>query len=269
MKLCRFRLGDDPKPRSGFVHEELVYETDGLHPIGTYRLSEVSLLAPLSHAFSFRDFDAFLAKTSEFLSGEEKFEEPFFQFQYAGMLLGHQAPLRKPPDTEELDFEFEVAVVIGKPGMDIPVSEASDYILGFTILNDWTARDKEREERARGWGIGKSKDFGTSVGPYLVTPDALESRRIRTERGDVYDLPMEAQVNGQLVAKGNLKEMRWTFAELVSHASRYSWLWEGDLIGSGMMPGGCLAGRGQGFLHSGDEVALRVWGLGELVNQVV
>ncbi len=268
MKLCRFRLGDDPKARSGFVHEDYVYETDGLHPVGTYRLSEVSLLAPLSHAFSFRDFDAFLTQTPE-APPEDTPPTPLFQFQYAGMLLGHQAPLRKPPEVEELDFEFEVAVVVGKTGMDIPVSQASDYILGFTILNDWTARDIEREERARGWGPGKSKDFGTSVGPYLVTPDALEARRRRTERGDVYDLPMEARVNGEVVARGNLKEMRWTFAELISFASRSSWLWEGDLIGSGMMPGGCLAGRGREFLTSGDEVALSVWGLGELVTQVV
>ena len=269
MQLCRFRLGDDPKPRSGFVYEGVVYETDGLNPVGTYRLEDVSLLAPLSHAFSFRDFDAFLTQISEMGKEEGSPQEPFFQFQYAGMLLGHQAPLRKPPYTEELDFEFEVAVVIGRPGMDIPVSEVPGYILGFTILNDWTARDKEREERARGWGAGKSKDFGTSVGPYLVTPDALESRRIRTERGDVYDLPMEARVNGEVIAKGNLKDMRWTFAELISYASRSSWLWEGDLIGSGMMPHGCLAGRDRGFLNPGDEVSLSVWGLGELVNQVV
>ncbi|CCW36415.1 fumarylacetoacetate hydrolase [Chthonomonas calidirosea] len=231
------------------------------------------------HPTSFRDFYAFEAHVRNARRNRgldmipEWYEAPAFYFSNTACMLPHGAAVPKPVETEELDFELEVAAVIGMAGCNIPVEEADDYIAGFTILNDWSARDIQRREMKVGLGPAKSKDFATSLGPYLVTPDELEPRVLpESGRGRRYDLTMKAFVNGQQISHGNLKEMHWTFAELIAHASRNTTLLPGDLIGSGTVGTGSLVEFPSGtypWLRPGDVVRLEVDLLGTLENQVV
>jgi fumarylacetoacetate (FAA) hydrolase len=228
---------------------------------------------------SFRDFYAFEqhvrnARARRGLEmAPEWYDAPAFYFSNTAGILGPGEPVRKPPETNELDFELEIAAVIGQVGRDIPVAEADAYIAGFTILNDWSARDIQRREMKVGLGPAKGKDFATSIGPYLVTPDELESRVLPDEgRGRRYDLAMIASVNGREISRGNAKDMHWTFAELIAHASRNTILQPGDLIGSGTVGTGCITEFPEGtysWLQPGDRVRLEIEHLGVLESSII
>lgn len=234
---------------------------------------------PLPKIESFRDFYAFEAhvRNARRRRGLEMVPEwyqmPVFYFSNTACIVGHSDPIRKPPETNELDYELEIAIVIGKEGGDIPVAEADGYIAGFTILNDWSARDIQRQEMKVGLGPAKGKDFATSIGPALVTPDELESRVLAdTGRGKRYDLTMTAAVNGVEYSRGNAQTMHWTFAELIAQASRNTVLKPGDLIGSGTVGTGCITEFPEGtypWLQPGDVVRLEIDLLGILENRVV
>jgi fumarylacetoacetate (FAA) hydrolase len=132
-------------------------------------------------------------------------------------------------------------------------------------------RDIQRREMAVGLGPCKSKDFATSVGPWLVTPDELEDRVIDYSRGKRYDLTMTASVNGKEYSRGNTKDIHWTFAELIAEASRNTTVKPGDLIGSGTVGTGCIAEFSEGtypWLQAGDIVRLEIDGLGVLENRI-
>ncbi len=241
-------------------------------------LDAVELLAPVAPR-SFRDFYAFEqhVRSARKKRGLEMVPEwyaaPVFYFSNTAGIVGPNAPIRKPANTRELDYELEIAVVIGRAGSDIPVLEADDYIAGFTIVNDWSARDLQREEMKVGLGPAKGKDFATSVGPFLVTPDELELYRLADRsRGARYDLTMTATVNGREYSRGNAQAMHWTFAELIAHASRNTRLLPGDLIGSGTVGTGCITEFAEGtypWLETGDVVRLEITGLGALENRIV
>jgi fumarylacetoacetate (FAA) hydrolase len=235
-------------------------------------------LGPPCWTPSFRDFYAFeqhvrsARKKRGLEMIPEWYEQPVFYFSNPASIVGHGAEVRKPPDTAELDYELELGAIIGKQGRDIPVSEADAYIAGFTIINDWSARDLQRREMKVGLGPAKGKDFATSVGPFLVTPDELEDCVLpdRT-RGKRYDLLMTAQVNGREYSRGNASAMHWTFAELIAQASRNAELQSGDLIGSGTVGTGCIVEFPEGtypWLVPGDVVRLEIEGLGALENGV-
>lgn len=235
-------------------------------------LSEARLLPPVIPR-SFRDFYTFEehvrnARRKRGLEvPPEWYEAPVFYFSNAASILGPSDPVRKPPETNELDYELEWACVIGREGGDIPVEAADDYIAGFTILNDWSARDLQRREMKVGLGPCKGKDFATTIGPYLVTPDELSDRILDGRCGARYDLAMKACVNGVEISRGNARDMRWTFAELVAEASRNTFLRPGDLIGSGTVGTGCLVEFPEGtypWLQPGDVVELEVERLGML-----
>ena len=242
------------------------------------RLEDVRLLAPCP-VRSFRDFYAFEqhVRNARRKRGLEMvpewYEAPVFYFSNTAGIVGPGAEVRKPPDTHELDYELELGVVIGKEGGDIPVEEADSYIAGFTIINDWSARDLQRREMKVGLGPAKGKDFATSLGPYLVTPDGLEERVLPDRsRGKRYDLTMTASVNGREYSRGNARDMNWTFAELIARASRNTVLKPGDLIGSGTVGTGCIVEFPEGtypWLQPGDIVRLEIEGLGVLENAVV
>jgi fumarylacetoacetate (FAA) hydrolase len=227
---------------------------------------------------SFRDFYAFEehvrnARRRRGLDmAPEWYDAPAFYFSNTASIVGHGAAIRKPPDTNELDYELEIAVVIGREGRDIPVAEADGYIAGFTVLNDWSARDVQRREMKVGLGPAKGKDFATSVGPVLVTPDELDAHVLPDRsRGKRYDLTMTAAVNGREYSRGNASAMHWTFAELIAHASRGTVLRPGDLIGSGTVGTGCITEFPEGtfpWLQPGDTVRLEIEGIGVLENRV-
>jgi fumarylacetoacetate (FAA) hydrolase len=199
------------------------------------------------------------------------YDAPVFYFSNTASITGPDVSIRKPPETNALDYELEIGVVIGREGGDIAVEEADDYIAGFTILNDWSARDIQIREMKVGLGPAKGKDFATSIGPYLVTPDELEDRILDRSRGNRYDLVMTARVNGEEYSRGNLRDMNWTFAELIAQASRNTVLKPGDLIGSGTVGTGCIVEFPDGahpWLQTGDTVELEIERLGILRNQI-
>jgi fumarylacetoacetate (FAA) hydrolase len=239
---------------------------------------EVQLTRPVDPP-SFRDFYAFEThvRNARRARGREMipewYEAPAFYFSNTASIVGPGVPIRKPADTNALDYELELAAVIGREGGDLTVAAADDSIAGFTILNDWSARDLQRREMKVGLGPAKGKDFATSIGPYLVTPDELEERVLPDRsRGKRYDLTMTASVNGREISRGNAREMHWTFAELVACASRNTCLQVGDLIGSGTVGSGCLVEYPEGtypWLQPGDLVRLEIDGLGVLENRVV
>ena len=243
-----------------------------------YPLIMVELLPPVAVP-SFRDFYAFEAHVRNARKNRglemvpEWYDAPVFYFSNISSVVGHNAPVTMPRGTQELDYELEIGIVIGQEGRDISVSAADFYIAGFCIINDWSARDIQRHEMKVGLGPAKGKDFCTSIGPALVTPDEIESRIIHGgERGFRYDLAMRGYVNGKLISSGNVRDMNWTFAELIARASENTVLRPGDLIGSGTVGTGCLTEFPPGtypWLQIGDTVTLTIDKLGTLENTIV
>ena len=236
-------------------------------------LSSVQLRAPLPKPQSIRDFYAFEehVKTARGRRGLEMipewYEVPVFYFTNHRAVIGPEDHVSIPTNCKKMDFELEIACIIGKEGKDIPVEEADDYILGYTILNDWSARDIQAHEVKVGLGPSKGKDFATSLGPCIVTKDEIE--KFRT--GKSYDLKMTAAVNGKVISSGNFSSIYYSVPELISHASKNVTLYPGDVIGSGTVGTGCILELGEEkhrWLEDGDVVELSITGLGTLRNTV-
>jgi fumarylacetoacetate (FAA) hydrolase len=234
----------------------------------------VELRPPVARPPTIRDFYAFEAhvKNARARRGlpvpPEWYELPVFYYSNPGSLVGHGAGVRKPAWTEALDFELELACVIGRRARDVAAEDWRSVVAGFTILNDWSARDVQRREMAVGLGPAKGKDFATSLGPALVTPDELEPRR----RGDRYDLAMEARVGGATLSRGNARDMHYGWGALIARASQDVYLLPGDVLGSGTVGGGCLLELGtevHPWLQPGDEVTLEIDLLGVLSNTIL
>jgi fumarylacetoacetate (FAA) hydrolase len=237
-------------------------------------LDEVRLVAPLPQPPSLRDFYAFEQHVATANRNRGRhvppawYELPVFYFGNHSAIYGPNADVPMPRTTE-LDYELELACIIGRAGRDIAEEDAEEYIAGFTILNDWSARDIQREEMSVGLGPAKGKDFATSIGPWLVTPDELDLFALPDGR---YNLPMIARVNGVERSRGNFRDIYYTFAQMIARASRDAALYPGDILGSGTVGSGCLleltAGQGP-WLAEGDQVELEITGLGVLRNQIV
>lgn len=251
--------------------EQIARQTQSVWP-----LNEVGLLAPLSRPNTLRDAYAFEThvKTANRNRGrevpEEWYEFPVFYFTNPTTIFGPGADIHIPRYTQAMDYELEVAAVIGKPGKDIPADKAIEHIFGFTIMNDWSARDVQRKEMKVGLGPAKGKDFATSLGPWIVTPDELA--KFATERPGVYKLEMTAKVNGKELSRGNWSDMFFSFGQIVARASEEVELQPGDVIGSGTVGTGCLLEltKAEGpWLKKGDVVDLEIEGIGKLVNRVV
>jgi 2-keto-4-pentenoate hydratase/2-oxohepta-3-ene-1,7-dioic acid hydratase in catechol pathway len=260
----------------GLLNEESSsdQEETGWLPAGKH-LNAVLLLPPLPRPVSIRDFYAFEDHVAAARASrgekvpEEWYQIPVFYFSNANAITGPGEIIPIPPATQKLDFELEVACIIKKPGTNIPPDQAEEYIFGFTILNDWSARDIQRQETRVGLGPAKGKDFATSIGPCIVTPDELEDRS--TGRPGVYDLQMRAYINGELRSQGNWKDIHYSFGELIARASQGAWLIPGEVIGSGTVGSGCLLELTQGkgpWLQPGDVLELEIERLGVLANTV-
>ena len=166
---------------------------------------------------------------------------PVFYFSNHNTMFADGEEIKLMPDHfEQLDFELEFAIVIGKGGRNILSKDADQYIAGFCILNDLSCRRLQMEEMRLNLGPAKGKDFANVLGPYLVTPDELLTKIIDTPCGNKYDLKMKCFVNGELLSEGNAKDMNWTFAEIIERASYGVDLFPGDVIGSGTVGTGCL-----------------------------
>jgi fumarylacetoacetate (FAA) hydrolase len=200
---------------------------------------------------------------------EAWYQLPIFYFGNVSELRGPGDPVWCPAASSELDYELEVAALIDTPLRDMPAERGEEAIGGYMIFNDWSARDLQREETTVRLGPAKGKDFASSIGPWLVTPDELADAR----SGHGYDLEMTAEVNGQELSRGMWSDIQFSFGQMVARASADARLQPGDLLGSGTVGTGCLLeikderlGR---WLEPGDEVTLRVERLGELVSPVV
>jgi fumarylacetoacetate (FAA) hydrolase len=183
---------------------------------------------------------------------------------------------------DKLDFELEIAVVIGKKGRNITAEEADSYIAGYTIMNDMSARTLQMEEMLLNLGPAKGKDFSTVIGPYFVTPDELEPFITSPKPNHVgvsHNLYMKCWVNNVLVSQGNVNEMDWTFAEIIERCAYGVDILPGDVIGSGTVGTGCfLELNGTGLLNDpnyktqwlkeGDIVEMEIEGLGKLQNTI-
>jgi fumarylacetoacetate (FAA) hydrolase len=237
-------------------------------------IDEVSFLSPLK-PFTLRDGYAFEQHvlTANRNRGrdvpQEWYEFPVFYFTNPNAVFGHEDVIPYPHYTNAMDYELEIAAVIGKGGMNIKPEDAPNHIFGYTIFNDWSARDVQRKEMAVGLGPAKGKDFASAFGPLIVTHEALADKA--TGRPGVYDLEMSARVNGKEFSRGNFKDMHWSFGEIIARVSDSVMLHPGDVIGSGTVGTGCLLEltKFQGpWLNEGDVVELEVERIGILRNTI-
>lgn len=263
-RLVNIMEGEDP----------LYLKDANRRPVGL-RLHGVILHPPLLRPMSIRDFYAFEQHVvaARALRGlevpAEWYQFPVFYFSNPNAVFGPGETIPYPSYTEALDYELEVACIIGKPGINISAAVAEEYIFGYTIFNDWSARDEQRLEMRVGLGPAKGKDFATSIGPWVVTPDEIANHA--EDRPGVYDLEMVARVNGEVLSHGNWKDIYYSFGEMIARASTDVYLLPGDLIGSGTVGTGCLLEltHGEGpWLQPGDTVELLIEGLGVLSNRV-
>jgi fumarylacetoacetate (FAA) hydrolase len=246
----------------------------------THALGEVTLLAPIPRPPSMRDGYAFrqhveTARRNRGLEMIPEFDQfPVFYFTNHQAVIGPGELRAQRLHLERLDFELEAAIIVGKRGRNVPATSADALIFGFTIMNDFSARALQMEEMKMSLGPAKGKDFATALGPWLVTIDELASTATATAEGTKWDLGMRAFVNGMQVSTGNVKDMSWTFAQILERASYGATLYPGDVIGSGTCGTGCFLELNGSkvtdnqWLRPGDNVALEIDRLGRLENHV-
>jgi len=248
-----------------------------------------NLLAPVPNPTSCRDGYAFrqhvaAARRNRNVPMIAEFDQyPIFYFTNHNAIMGPGEIPCMPDHFQKLDFELEVAVVIGKRGRNIKAEDADQYIAGYMIMNDMSARTLQMEEMLLNLGPAKGKDFSTVIGPWLVTPDELESFKIPAKPGHVgksHDLKMSCHVNGIQVSSGSVGDMDWTFAEIIERCAYGADIFPGDVIGSGTVGTGCfLELNGTGLLNdpnfkpqwlqAGDVVTMDITCLGHLSNTIV
>lgn len=232
---------------------------------GWLRPSSVRLLAPLRAPNSLRDFLAFRDHVERGAARRgTPVPEPWDRIPvyYKGnrrSISGDGDEVRWPSYTEKLDYECEVAAVVGRGGRDFTEDEARAAIFGYLVMNDWSARDVQRDEMACWLGPAKAKDFNTSFGPVIVTADEWDPED---------DHAMTVTVDGEVWSRGTTAGRRWTFAQMLAHVSRGEDVYPTDVLGSGTFGGGCGLDLDR-WLQPGQTVVLDVEGLGTLTNTVV
>jgi len=248
----------------------------------------VKLEAPVPNPTSCRDGYAFRqhvasARRNRGVEMIPEFDQfPIFYFTNHNAIQGPGEVWCMPDHFQKLDFELEGAIVVGKKGRNIKAAEADNYIAGYMIMNDMSARTLQMEEMLLSLGPAKGKDFSTVIGPYMITPDELEAYKISAKPGHTgnnYNLNMKCWVNGILVSEGNLGDMDWTFAEILERCAYGVDILPGDVIGSGTVGTGCfLELNGTGLLNDknfkpqwlqpNDVVEMEITGLGRLSNTI-
>jgi 2-keto-4-pentenoate hydratase/2-oxohepta-3-ene-1,7-dioic acid hydratase in catechol pathway len=263
--LDLLRRGERGTAAVGIAREFAAREPDAEGPDGgrlRFDTDEdgVRLLAPLPRPNSLRDFMAFEEHVRNALGepADVWFDQPVYYKSNPDSVVGPEETVRWPAYSEIMDYELEIAAVIGKRGTDVPVEEAEGYIAGYTVFNDFSARDAQGTEMEGRLGPAKGKDFANALGPYLVTVDSFDPAMAT----------MRAEVDGEVWSEGSPGEMYHSFADIVAHVSRSETLHPGDVLGSGTIGEGCGLELGR-FLESGDTVSLSAEGIGTLSNRVV
>jgi 2-keto-4-pentenoate hydratase/2-oxohepta-3-ene-1,7-dioic acid hydratase in catechol pathway len=229
-----------------------------------YNSDSAQVMAPLPDPPSLRDFIAFedhIAATSR-KRGQpippEWYKAPVYYKGNPRTIIGPNEVLPWPLETKKLDYELELACIIGRSGRDIPEQEAQDYIAGYTIMNDFSARDIQFQEMACRLGPAKGKDFATAIGPCIVTPD---------EMPDLREVMMTAKVNGEVWSVGRFGTIYWSFPQMIGHVSKGEPLYPGDIFGSGTVGGGCGLELDR-YLQPGDVVELEIQPIGVLSTRI-
>ena len=312
MKLITYKIQNSESHQIGVVEDNIVYNLNNyfgdislvdMFQVENYQdqialhicnddcvkhnFEEITILPPIPKPTSFRDAYAFrqhveTSRKNRGLNMISEFDQfPVFYFSNHNTMFADGEEIKLMPDHfEQLDFELEFAIVIGKGGRNILSKDADQHIAGFCILNDLSCRRLQMEEMRLSLGPAKGKDFANVLGPYLVTPDELFSKIIDTPCGNKYDLNMKCFVNGELLSEGNAKDMNWTFAEIIERASYGVELFPGDVIGSGTVGTGCLLeinGSGkranldyiERWIEEGDQIEMQIEGLGKISNKIV
>lgn len=221
-------------------------------------------LCPLDRLNSFRDFLAFEdhvtrgAQRRGVAVPEYWYQAPIYYKGNHRSIIGPEEDCPWPAYSQHLDFELEVAMVIGVPGRDIAAQSGGDHIFGFTVMNDFSARDIQVKEMSAWLGPAKGKDFATALGPCIVTADEL---------GSEPDLEMVCRVNGEEWGRARSSSARWSWAEMIAHVSQAEDIWPGDVYGSGT-PGGCCGLDLDRKLSPADIVELEVESIGVLRNRI-
>ncbi len=275
------------------AREIMAYAGNNNHPELIIPIDSIQLLSPVPRPGSVRDCMSFeqhiincireiglkkLRKVDEWLEklfGRKRtlayklnktfYERPVYYKSNRFSVTGPDSEVKIPSYTQQFDYELEWGIFIGKKGVNIPKEKAHEYIGGYTVFNDFSARDRQMKEQSGRLGPAKGKDFdtGNSIGPYLVTPDEIS---------DPYNLSMTAKINGVEWSRGNSSDMYWKFEDIISYISQSETLYPGEFIGSGTCSGaqGCGCGLEMSkFLKSGDVVELEVEKIGVLKNSIV
>ncbi|MHB1440192.1 MAG: fumarylacetoacetate hydrolase family protein [Cuniculiplasma sp.] len=242
-----------------------------------HRLIEIggdfNFLVPLDRVNQIRDFYAFEehARNSRKNRGLEMvpqwYEVPVYYYTNKDALLAHMEKMHKPSFTNQLDLEVEVGIVIGKDGRNIKQEDAISYIYGLTLMNDWSARDVWKRESLLNLGPSKSKDFATSIGPYITTVDEI----LKLWNGKSFNIELESYINNRLFSRSNMKDIYWGMGQIVEYCSQDVTLKRGDILMTGTFPGGCIFERNDpklGWLKQGDVIEIRSEVLGSLKNEV-
>jgi fumarylacetoacetate (FAA) hydrolase len=268
--------------------KELIINKTKSNNLTIHKLEEVKLLAPIPRPNSLRDAYAFRqhVETSRRNRGLEMIKEfddfPVFYFSNHNAIFGPNDDIEcMPSHFEKLDYELEIAILIGKEGRNIKAKNAKEYIAGFMIMNDMSSRGLQMKEMKLNLGPAKGKDFASVLGPYLVTPDELLGNVVNEDdSGCNYNLEMTCSVNGKLLSKGNLKDMAWSFEKIIERVSYGASIYPGDIIGSGTVGTGCLleingtnklkhSDFTEMWLKENDVVEMEIENLGKITNKII
>lgn len=268
--------------------KELIINKTKSNNLTIHKLEEVKLLAPIPRPNSLRDAYAFRqhVETSRRNRGLEMIKEfddfPVFYFSNHNAIFGPNDDIEcMPSHFEKLDYELEIAILIGKEGRNIKAKNAKEYIAGFMIMNDMSSRGLQMKEMKLNLGPAKGKDFASVLGPYLVTPDELLGNVVNEDdSGCNYNLEMTCSVNGKLLSKGNLKDMAWSFEKIIERVSYGATIYPGDIIGSGTVGTGCLleingtnklkhSDFTEMWLKENDVVEMEIENLGKITNKII
>ena len=268
--------------------KELIINKTKSNNLTIHKLEEVKLLAPIPRPNSLRDAYAFRqhVETSRRNRGLEMIKEfddfPVFYFSNHNAIFGPNDDIEcMPSHFEKLDYELEIAILIGKEGRNIKAKNAKEYIAGFMIMNDMSSRGLQMKEMKLNLGPAKGKDFASVLGPYLVTRDELLGNVVNEDdSGCNYNLEMTCSVNGKLLSKGNLKDMAWSFEKIIERVSYGATIYPGDIIGSGTVGTGCLLEINgtnklkhpdftEMWLKENDVVEMEIENLGKITNKII
>ena len=230
-----------------------------------FAMDQVQLLPPLPRPNSLRDFILFEGHFRRAYDAQGVgppqawYKMPIYYKGNPAAMIGHGQELDWPSYTEKLDYELEMALIVGKEGRDIPIEEAHEYVFGFACLNDFSARDIQMDEMSARLGPAKGKDFATAIGPWIVTVD---------EVGDYHNLNMEARINGEAWSQGNCRDMYHSWERMIQHVSMDETIYPTDVLGSGTVTRGCGLELDR-WLQPGDVVELEIENIGVLSNKIV